>query len=127
MTKLRTGGCRCAAVRVEATGPPKFVGNCHCRACRHASGAAFSTFVGYLDEQVRWIGAERTRYESSPGVFRSFCTICGSPLSYQGQEWAGETHLFIGCLDDPADLTPTGDVFTDEKLHWAPLVSNKAK
>lgn len=122
---VHTGGCACGAARFEARGAPKFVGNCHCADCRRATGAAFSTFVGFRDEQVTWTGAERRRRESSPGVFRGFCAVCGTPLSYQGHKWAGETHLLIGCFDDPSRYVPTGEVFAGERLSWAPLVGEK--
>ncbi|MGE0408101.1 MAG: GFA family protein [Amphiplicatus sp.] len=118
---IRSGGCRCGAVRFEAKGAPKFVGNCHCEDCRRSTGAPFSTYVGYRDDAVRWKGASRTLYESSPGVRRGFCATCGAPLSYQGPKWAGETHLFLGDFDDPSGLVPTGDVFTTEALPWVAL------
>jgi hypothetical protein len=115
---MRTGGCRCGATRFDARGAPKFVGNCHCEDCRRATGAAFSTYVGYLDGDVAWSGAPRKIFESSSGVRRGFCGACGTPLSYQGSKWAGETHLFVGAFDEASDLIPTGDVFSKEALPW---------
>lgn len=106
-TLMQHGGCRCGATRFTAT------------------GAAFSTYAGYLDEQVVWSGAARRIYESSAGVARGFCAACGSPLSYQGHKWTGETHLFIGGFDDPAGLVPTSDVFAEEALDWAPGMERK--
>lgn len=114
----RAGGCRCGAVRYRAMGAPKFVGNCHCAACRRSTGAPFSTFVGYADDQVVWEGGRRAVHDSSPGVQRGFCPTCGTALSYAGAKWPGETHLFIGSFDAPDDLIPTGNVFTDEALSW---------
>jgi hypothetical protein len=117
----RTGGCHCGAVRFEAQGEPKFVSNCHCKDCRRATGAPFSTWVGFDSEQVSWRG-ERAIYESSPTVKRGYCAACGTPLSYSGKKWAAETHLLIGTFDDARALTPTGDTFTKEKLPWTQLV-----
>lgn len=124
--EIRTGGCRCGGSRFEAKGAPKFIGNCHCEDCRRATAAAFSTYVGYLDDQVRWSGADRKIFQSSKGVRRGFCGDCGTPLSYQGEKWAGETHLFIGTFDDPRGLTPTSDVFTKEALPWCETHHPKA-
>lgn len=123
---VRTGGCRCGATRFEARGAPRFVGNCHCEDCRRATGAPFSTYAGYKSENVRWSGAPRRIYESSSGVFRGFCGNCGAPLSYQGQKWSGETHLFLGTFDDPRALTPTGEAFAEERLPWARIDGPKA-
>ncbi len=113
------GGCQCGAVRFEAEGAPKFVANCHCRSCRKATGAAFSTWVGFMDEQVRWTNNPPSFHASSPGVRRGFCCHCGAPLTYAGEKWAGETHFLIGAFDDPYVFTPAGEVFTEDALAWA--------
>lgn len=117
MEPIRAGGCACGAVRFEARGAPKFIANCHCLDCRRASGAAFSTWVGFDTPNVQWRG-HRTVHASSPGVQRGFCAICGTPLSYSGKQWAAETHLLIGSFDRNDDLVPDEDVNTGEKLSW---------
>jgi hypothetical protein len=117
---VRTGGCQCGALRFEAQGAPRFVSNCHCRDCRKATGAAFSTWVGYDSDRVRWQG-ERAIFESSPTVRRGYCRACGTPLSYSGKQWASETHLLIGTFDAPESLRPASDAFVKEKLPWTQL------
>lgn len=119
-----TGGCQCGAVRFEARGTPRFVANCHCQACRRATAAAFSTWVGFESARIAWHG-ERAIYESSPGVQRGYCRACGTPLSYSGKKWPGETHLLIGAFDTPGNLVPAGDAFEAEKLPWTQLVAGR--
>lgn len=121
MHNIRTGGCLCGAVRFEAHGVPRFIVNCHCGDCRKATGAAFSTWVGYDSANVSWTG-QRSMYASSPTVQRGFCARCGTPLSYSGKEWIAETHLLAGVFDEQADLVPTGDAYPGEKLDWVALV-----
>jgi hypothetical protein len=119
-----SGGCACGAVRFTATGTPKFVAICHCKDCRTHTGAVFSTFVGFFDEQVNWHKAPRSLRESSFGVKRGFCSKCGTPLSYQGKNWAGETHLYLGTFDDPESLPIQGlpgEVFENEKISWVKI------
>ena len=116
---VHKGGCQCGAVRFEASGTPKFVCKCHCNSCRKATGAAFSTWVGFKNEQVSWLTKEPSFYESSPGVQRGFCPACGTPLTYAGKNWAGETHFLVGVFDNPGVFTPDKDVFTDDALDWA--------
>lgn len=117
----RTGGCHCGAVRFTAQGAPKFISNCHCHDCRRATGAPFSTWVGFDSAYVTWTG-ERTIYHSSPDVSRGFCARCGTPLSYSGRQWSAETHLLIGTFDQQHDLVPTEDTFVEEKLPWVQLI-----
>jgi hypothetical protein len=120
--KIRTGGCLCGAVRFEARDVPRFIVNCHCADCRKATGAAFSTWVGYDSAKVSWTG-QRSLHASSPTVRRGFCAGCGTPLSYSGKEWAAETHFLIGAFDESLDLVPTADAYAGEKLDWVVLIA----
>ncbi len=120
MTKpAHKGACQCGAIQFVAEGDPKFVSNCHCAACRKATGAAFSTWVGFEKENIRWLGASPTIYQSSKGVERGYCASCGTPLIYAGEKWAGEIHFVIGAFDDPTAFVPRNKVFTEEALDWA--------
>ncbi len=116
---IHKGGCQCRAVRFEASDPPKFVCNCHCESCRKATGAAFSTWVGFNEDKVRWDNASPTFYASSKGVRRGYCSACGTPLTYASDQWPGETHFLIGVFDDPNAFTPRKEVFTEDALAWA--------
>ena len=116
---VHQGGCQCGAVRFALRRPPKFVCNCHCVSCRKATGAAFSTWVGFDDDKVRWTKGPPSFHASSPGVKRGFCAACGAPLTYAGARWPGETHFLIGAFDNPSAFTPRKEVFTEDALPWA--------
>ena len=116
---VQQGGCQCGAVRFETEGAPRFVANCHCESCRNATGAAFSTWVGFEEPQIRWTKAAPSYFESSKGVSRGFCAACGTPLTFAAEKWAGETHLLIGVFDDPSAFVPRSEVFTEDALSWA--------
>lgn len=112
------GHCLCGHIRLEAMTPPKWCAHCHCADCRRAVASAFATFVGFDREQVRFVCGEPRFYESSPGVFRSSCPECGTPISYQSKQFPGELHIMIGVLDDPAAFIPQMEVMCKEKLPW---------
>jgi hypothetical protein len=107
MTDVRTGGCFCGAVRFETEGAPRFLSLCHCESCRRAHAAPSVAWAGFREAQVRLRGETIRVYPSSPGVERSFCGACGSPLAYRGEKWPGETHLPICAFDLPGDMAPT--------------------
>lgn len=111
------GGCHCGAVRFEARNPPRFVARCHCNSCRRTTGGAFSTWIGFRNDQIRWL-TRPAFHESSPGVRRGFCPKCGTPLSFGGGKWPDETHFLVGVFDDPSRYVPTVDVFTEDALSW---------
>ena len=115
------GGCLCGAVRFEVAGPPKWTGFCHCTSCRRHTGAPVSAFAGYERENVAITGEDFTRYASSAGVQRGFCSRCGSTLSYEGERWPSEFHVHVGAFDDPEAFPPKGEGFAEERLSWLHL------
>jgi hypothetical protein len=112
------GGCHCRRVRFRTIAAPKFVSRCHCDSCRRTTGAAFSTWVGFAAESVEWTAAQPEFYASSAGVKRGYCKSCGTPLTYESDQWPGERHFLIGVFDDPHAFTPAGDYLRDEGLSW---------
>ena len=122
MTRIeRTGHCLCGAVRFTARGEPKWVAHCHCESCRRATSAAFATYAGYPADAVTWTSATPRSYASSPGVTRTFCANCGTPMSFAGERWPGEIHLFATSFDAPESLTPQLHVHAEEQLPWVHL------
>ncbi|QEX21663.1 aldehyde-activating protein [Hypericibacter adhaerens] len=115
------GGCLCGAVRYRVEGAPNWSAHCHCNDCRRASGAPFVTYAGFPPARFRWIKGQPVRFNSSPGVFRSFCGRCGSPLTYEGERWPDEIHIHLGTLDHPEAIQPQGHVYTAHKLPWLKL------
>ncbi|HTZ35278.1 MAG TPA: GFA family protein [Stellaceae bacterium] len=113
-----TGRCLCGAIRYAFEGPPEWVVHCHCESCRRQVSSPVATFVGVLDRNFRFTAGAPQGYASSPGVVRSFCAACGSPIAYRTARLPGEVHLFHGTLDDPDRLLPSAHVFTAERVAW---------
>lgn len=116
-----TGRCNCGAVTFRVEGKPNWVAHCHCRDCRAQTGSPFTTFAGYPRERFAWTGAKPTAYNSSPGVARSFCARCGTPMAFEGERWADEVHIYVATLADPANLTPRAHVHFGQALPWIKL------
>ena len=119
---VRKGRCLCGAVTFEARGEPRFISNCHCESCRRAASAPSMTWAGFMEDHVVFHGETLAHYASSPGVKRSFCSRCGSPMAFRGERWAGEVHLPVCAFEDAASMAPTNDYFEAEKLPWAALL-----
>ena len=116
--RVAVGGCRCGAVAVRASEDPTGVVYCHCQDCRKSSGAPVSLFVGYHTGQVEWLQGEPRVYESSPGVYRSFCGRCGAPVSFEDERLPGETYLPVGIFDDPETFEPERHEWVSRRLRW---------
>jgi hypothetical protein len=113
------GSCMCGKVRYELRGPLRVAYYCHCGKCRKQSGSSFATNVIVLKEHLVFTAGEASisRWNSSPGKHRYFCSGCGSPLySY------GETKPYVsvraGTLDGELPLPPSVHAFVASKANW---------
>ncbi len=113
------GGCRCGAVRYEAMGEPNKVAYCHCESCRMATAAPVAVNAMYEEDRFRFTKGNPRTYESSPGVLRGFCPVCGTPLT-----WAGIWHkkrfvfFYVVTLDNAHSLKPDRHAFSCHKVSW---------
>ncbi len=126
--KSTTGGCMCGEVRYEAVGEPRAVGYCHCRSCRHHTGAPVTTYAAFERERVTFTKGDRKIYNSSPDVGRAFCGECGTTLTFEAkeEEWDGLLFilLHISTLDIPDDYAPDLHWYHEERIAWFEAVDN---
>ena len=115
--RVRRGQCLCGDIRFTVRGAPLWVVHCHCLSCRRNTGAPVTTFAGFAEHQVQFIG-NRSFFASSSGVSRGFCARCGTPVSYQAERFPGEIHLYISAFEDPEDLPAERHVHYDERVRW---------
>jgi hypothetical protein len=112
---LHTGGCRCGAVRFQASAGPHHISYCHCEDCRKATGAPVSAFVGFMVGEVALEGDALNLHENGP-VTRSFCSVCGTPIAYADQRLADRIYFMLGAMDVPADYKPILHAYVREQL-----------
>lgn len=114
------GRCLCGAVRFTVTPPTDFASHCHCESCRRAHAAPFVTWTSVPEARCALLdGAAAVRtYASSPGVLRSFCGTCGTPLFFRGDDAPGRTYVPVATLVDPLDRPIKGHVSYEEHVAW---------
>jgi hypothetical protein len=112
------GGCLCRAVRYRVTGESLARALCHCRTCRLASGAPSVAWVVFRASDFAFIAEQPTRFHSSPGVVRTFCGKCGTPLTYQRTSKPDTVDVTTVTLDRPDDFAPTKEIWIEHKLAW---------
>jgi ADP-ribosyl-[dinitrogen reductase] hydrolase len=113
------GSCLCGAVRYEIDGLDSPIRHCHCQSCRKAQGASYNTSVHVARERFRWLEGEDklTSYESSPGKFRRFCSICGSPLVAEHPELHNVT-VRVATLDEDPGARPAEHIWLSHAAPW---------
>ncbi|MDX8531574.1 GFA family protein [Mesorhizobium sp. VK25A] len=115
------GRCLCGAIAFEVDGRAQACVVCHCESCRRQCSAPMTTYIGVLDGQWRWLGKPPKVFNSSPGVERTFCDHCGSPLSFRSKNMSGVMHFFAAAMAKPEEFAPTLHVAFEEKLPWLEL------
>ncbi len=118
---MKRGHCLCGQVSFTYEGPEKWRGHCHCESCRRNTASPFTTFFGVPRSAFRYTGKQPKVYHSSPGVRRSFCDACGTPIAYESDAFPDEIHFFAAALEDSSDFKPEFHVFTAEKVPWVEL------
>ncbi len=112
------GHCHCGTVSYTLTSEPRWCCHCHCSDCRRSTGGAVATFVGFMRADLTLDSGEFAVYESSPGVRRSFCADCGTPMAYEADRYPGEIHFYLGTLEHPERYPAQLQVFCREQLPW---------
>lgn len=115
-----TGGCLCAAIRFEASGPAQNPHSCSCRWCQRHTGALTALWVEFPREQVRWTGpgGAPATFRSSDYSSRAFCPRCGSSLGAIDDQ--PTVALLLGSFDSnqQPELAPTAHSFTNQLPRW---------
>lgn len=118
------GGCMCGKTRYTLTTQPTYSTMCHCSDCRHAAGSPSVAWVTVPVEHFSFSQGDPKVYESSPKVLRSFCSTCGTSLTYRHLEQSSGIDITTASLDDPELFPPTQDIFCQEKLSWEKLITD---
>ena len=127
MADTLQGRCFCGEVQFEFETPIVACVNCHCESCRRQCSAPMATYIGVTDSQWRWTGAMPETWCSSPGVERTFCGNCGSPLSFRSEKLSDTMHFYLVALEQPEAFQPTLHVAYEEKLCWMPADNSLPK
>ena len=119
------GSCLCGKVTYEVLGELKNVSHCHCTMCQKAHGAAFGSYGNVLRTDFHFLGGEESvqSYQSSAGVTRTFCRVCGSTLQWMREEkhpqWIS---IALGTLDTPFSPPSQKHIYVETRAPWNRMI-----
>jgi hypothetical protein len=121
--QVQTGGCLCAQLRYEVSGPSVWTAICYCDSCTRAAGALAVAWAGIETSRFRVLRGAIQIYQSTPGVLRGFCRRCGTTLTYQKNPEVipgaqDQVYVSTRTLDDPNAYPPDEHVFYGERVAW---------
>jgi Uncharacterized conserved protein len=113
------GSCLCGAIEYQIDSIDTPITHCHCRTCKKAHAAPFAATAGVMRERFRWSKGEEklSSFESSPGKFRHFCSMCGSHLM---AERIDQPHIIlrVATLDEDPKRIPERHIWTSHDAPW---------
>ncbi|MFT4100799.1 MAG: GFA family protein [Burkholderiaceae bacterium] len=113
------GSCLCASIRYEVRSLAGPIVHCHCRTCRKAHAAAFTSTARVNREDFRWSSGLDLlgSFESTPGKLRHFCRRCGSHLV---AEWTDQPQVIlrVATLDDDPGARPAAHIWRSHSVEW---------
>ena len=122
--------CLCGGIKFEINGPLVAPSNCHCTMCRKQHGAAFRSRARVEISDFKWVQGEDlvTFYESTPGTFRGFCRVCGSPIinkfsagtppAERDPKAPSRYGIALATLDEDPEVRPAAHTFVAYKAPW---------
>ena len=123
---MSRGQCLCGQVSWDADGRFEWMSHCHCSRCRKTHGSAFATYVAAPAAGFRLRGSEHVgRWQSSPGMGRSFCTACGAVVPMDAMD--GRVFIPAGNFDDDPGVRPVAHIFVGSKAPWFTISDDLAQ
>lgn len=118
------GGCACGATRYSATSRPSGSLICHCLSCRRSAASPVVAWVTFSKDRFRFSGQQPSIFRSSSEVQRTFCSSCGTPLTYENAAYASEIDVTTCSLDDPEAFPPTYHAWMEDDVSWLRLAEH---
>lgn len=113
-----TGRCYCGAIMLRARRRPRAVAYCHCADCKRVTGAPVAAFACFDEADIAFTPSEGRAASVNPGVTRSFCPDCGSPLTGRYAYLPGQVYVPLGLLDQAGDCAPELHAHDGQRLPW---------
>lgn len=123
MQRVHEGSCLCGGIKFRITGALAPIQVCHCSQCRRAQGGPFATNIPVNISTLTFSSGEDllSRFESSPGKVRAFCSKCGSPVFSSRESLPEVVRIRAGLLQEPVGAKPDFHIYTASKCDWWPL------
>ncbi len=117
------GCCACGDVAFEIAAPAQWAWHDHSAATRRAHGAAYATYVGSWRSRFRFLRGEEclTRFTDETGATRSFCSRCGTPVTYERARSPNNVNIPRALFSSGVGREPRYHIAIDQMPEWTYL------
>lgn len=118
MATIAYGSCACGAVRYQVEGQPSNSMICHCQTCRRVSAAPVVAWVTFDKSSFAIVKGKPSEYSSTAPVRRTFCSSCGTQLTYQHKDHPATIDITTCSLEEPGVFPPTHHSWLSHDIVW---------
>jgi hypothetical protein len=83
-------------------------------------GSSFVSWAVIPLKDLNHIGEQPTIHVTDEKVERSFCSKCGSSISYF-QRSRDTIDITVGTMDDPSFVKPSKHIWDKKRIHWVKM------
>ena len=120
MSRRRTGGCQCGAVKFEAPETQSALYVCHCTQCQKQSASAFGISFTVPRQSLKLIAGAPLFWLRNTAKGHSlecaFCPECGTRLWHQSSGHPDSLNIKAGSFDEPVDLSGAQHIWVVSKV-----------
>jgi len=91
---------------------------CHCQSCRRVAAAPVVAWITFPIAEFRLLRGHPSEFHSSEPVRRTFCAVCGTPLTYEHRDGGGFVDVTTCSLDDVNLFPPTHHSWLSHDIAW---------
>ncbi|SLN18699.1 Glutathione-dependent formaldehyde-activating enzyme [Roseovarius litorisediminis] len=115
-------GCLCGHIRMEISGEPITVLQCHCLDCQKSAGGGAALIVLLPRTAVHLDQGEPTGFtvtgDSGEDVTRRFCPDCGAQLYSELGKYPDLLAVKVGVWDTDPGFAPAAAIWTESAPDW---------
>jgi hypothetical protein len=86
--------------------------------CQRADGAPVVAWATFKAQELTWSGTGRRIFPSSSIAERGFCSICGTPMTWQSLADRKWIDVASASLDEPGRFAPADHIWTESQIPW---------
>lgn len=126
---MSKGKCLCGKIQFSVNGGFGEVRYCHCSQCRKVTGSAFSANAKIPIDRFKVLtGRDYIKeFEHKPGIYRAFCSNCGSPIFSRLVSNPDSIRVRLGSFESVSDVVITGHVWVSSKANWYSIQDNLSR
>jgi hypothetical protein len=74
--------------------------------------------AGFDSDKFNFTHGRPRSFRSSENVLRTFCSWCGTALTYQRLDLPDSVDVTLGSMDDPQRIQPEDHTWTESRISW---------